>query len=200
MISYVFLNKNEDIKLLKQSIKSIYEQLNDGDEIIVIDDSTDKKQIEILKEFADEIIHPSEHVVMANKRLEGIWLSKNRIVACCDTDTIYPNYYGEVILTALKNFEAVHFKRKPLKPGILATLDSELSVIYPYEHCLAFRLKEFCRAYKLLGEIPDVAGLRKVDVGIYAFLMKKIYVNDVIVHTRLPSSGYKLIFKNIINI
>jgi len=87
-VSIVIPAYNEE-KCLGQCLKSIVEQIDQPDEVIVVDNNSTDKTAEIAKQFGAKVVK-EEKQGMIFARNRGFNEAKYEIMARCDADTILP--------------------------------------------------------------------------------------------------------------
>jgi len=105
-VSVVIPSYNEE-KYLRQCLKSLTEQIEKADEIIVVDNNSTDKTSEIAKQFGAKVIKEKKQgMIFARNR--GFDEAKYEIIARCDADTILPkDWIKKIKINFRKNINAL---------------------------------------------------------------------------------------------
>lgn len=87
-VSVIIANYNKNI-LLKILLQSIFSQLQEGDEVIVIDDASTDNSVKLTREFDCKLIQNTENIGPASSRNNGVRESKNELLVFCDSDSCW---------------------------------------------------------------------------------------------------------------
>lgn len=100
-ISLIIPAYNEE-KFIKKCLESVKEQTVKPDEVLVINNNSTDKTINIAKEFKVKIINEKQQGI-SFARNRGFSEAKYEIIARCDADCILPNTWIEQIKENFKN-------------------------------------------------------------------------------------------------
>ncbi|ABR30093.1 glycosyl transferase [Thermosipho melanesiensis] len=104
-ISVIVPVLNEE-KTLEKTLKSIKNQTYKNFEIIVVDNGSTDKSVEIARKYTTNIFF-EEKKGSINAIVKGIKNSKGDIFLTCDADSIYPKNYFEKIFKTFKKHEKI---------------------------------------------------------------------------------------------
>ena len=165
------------------------------DEVVVV--AGPRTDIELVRRYADVVVGPISPVGWA--RYVGLLKTSNRIVALCDTDTVYMEGYFKY---ALEDFERLPWLAvvkagsvEPHRPSMLGYLESAIARVIG-----AFEYGWVVDKEKLLSAMTprDVEALKnpRADVGqvAYKLLLRSLVDHRMRVKTRLPTYYFESYF------
>ncbi|GAG81112.1 unnamed protein product, partial [marine sediment metagenome] len=118
MKSTVVIPALNEEEFIEANLKSIRAQTVPPDEIIVMDNGSTDKTVEIAEKYADRVIIMPD-VGIVQLRQAGAEAAKNPIIVSTDADTIYPEFWLEKLLRHFSdpNVVAVGGSIRPSIPG-----------------------------------------------------------------------------------
>ncbi|OGH07738.1 MAG: hypothetical protein A2W22_03255 [Candidatus Levybacteria bacterium RBG_16_35_11] len=104
-VSVVIPVHNEE-KYIEECLKSLLNQEEKADEIIVVDNNCTDKTIKICKKYPVKIVKEAKQGIIASRN-KGFNLAGNEIIARCDADVIVPKDWIKRIKQNFKNKDLV---------------------------------------------------------------------------------------------
>lgn len=102
LVSIIVPVLNEE-KILESTLKNIKKQTYKNYELIVVDNGSTDKSVEIAKKFADKLLF-EEKKGSINAMVKGFENAEGDILVTCDADSLYPkNYLKKIVNTFCKN-------------------------------------------------------------------------------------------------
>lgn len=167
-VSIVIPSYNEE-KYLGQCLKSVSQQIEQPDEVIVVDNNSTDKTEEIAKQFGARVVK-EEKQGMIFSRNRGFNEAKNELIARCDADTILPKDWIKKI--------KFHFTQQPIDaltgPVTFYDLPFETPV---FSKALGRLAKLFLKGKNILSG-PNIV----ITKQIWGKVANQVCLNDKLVH------------------
>ena len=109
LVSVIIPNYNYE-KFIAETIESVLSQTYKNVEIIVVDDGSKDKSLEVLEKFGDKIrVIQQKNAGVSAARNHGVSFSKGEFIAFLDADDAYRPEFLETVLNLNKNFPHLPF-------------------------------------------------------------------------------------------
>ena len=176
-VSVIVLTKNSE-KLLDDCLKSIVK--NEPSEIIIIDDGSTDRTLEICKQYTDQIYHNGKGIAFG--RQLGAEKANKEYIAYVDSDVILPeNFFGRMLIEKKeKGYHAIQAQTLSMKNGT-------------YWQLCADKIQESDNVPREQGWVGTTATIFDRDIVLkYKFDPLIPSSEDGELSFRLKKAGYKL--------
>lgn len=186
-VSIVIPSLNEE-QFIERCLKSLKNQTVPC-EIIVVDNGSTDKTVEIARKYADKVLVEPE-INLTELRSKGVETSQSNIIATTDSDTVCPPEWLETLLEGFKDLSvvAVGGPVEPLKKGLSRGMYTKaLSKAVSAGLLLGSNMAYRRSAYTQVGGYPKTYRAEDWNLSVrLAKIGKVIYESRAIVYTDIP--------------